>query len=106
MNIYDHCPSRFQISIYSLTNCISANWTYCRTCGWLCLVPLQQPMSTLEWGFFSIVHVNGLGLTLRVSVNPIMKCVSVKWCKLILCCVKQCKCKNNIYMVLHGSIKQ
>jgi hypothetical protein len=35
-----------------------------------------------------------------------MKCVSVKWCKLILCCVKQCKCKNNIYMVLHGSIKQ
>ncbi len=51
-----------------------------------------------------VVHVNGMGLTLHVSVNPIMKfiytsckCkyiifiyirVNVKPCKFILCCVK------------------
>ncbi len=36
-----------------------------------------------------------------------MKCVSVKPCKLILCCVKQCKCKPKyIYIILCGSIKK
>jgi hypothetical protein len=37
------------------------------------------------------------------------KCVniSVKLCKFILCCVKQCKGKNKfIYIVLHSLIKQ
>jgi hypothetical protein len=36
-----------------------------------------------------------------VSVN-----VNIKLCKFILCCVKQCKCKNKqIHMVLHDHIK-
>jgi len=37
------------------------------------------------------------------------KCVniSVNLSKFILCCVKQCKCKNKfIYIVLHSLIKQ
>jgi hypothetical protein len=42
----------------------------------------------------SVVCVNGLGLTLRVSVNSIMKFIYTP-CK--------CKCKNKyIYMILHG----
>jgi hypothetical protein len=47
-----------------------------------------------------VVLVNGLGLTLHVSV---------KLCKFILYCVKQCKytCKNKyIYTILHGYVKQ
>ncbi len=85
--------------------------------------------------FISVVCINGLRITLHVSVNPIMKfiytsckCiifiyihVNVKPCKLILCCVKQCKCKNKyiyvtlcgpisksiyIYMILHDYVKQ
>jgi hypothetical protein len=71
--------------------------------------------------FTGVVRVNGLGLTLPVSVNPIMKfiytsckCIifiyihiNVKSCKFILCRVKQCKCKNKyIYVALCGSISK
>jgi len=39
----------------------------------------------------SVVRVNGLGLTLHVSVSE-------KSCKFIFCFVKQCKCKNKIFI--------
>jgi hypothetical protein len=62
----------------------------------------------------SVVHVNGLALTLRVNVNPIMKFICTpckcknKYIYMILCDpIKKCKCKNiYIYMILHGYIKQ
>jgi hypothetical protein len=73
--------------------------------------------------FTSVVRVNGLRLTLPVSVNPIMKfihtsckCiifiyihVNVESCKFILCCVKQCKCKYKnkyIYVTLYDPISK
>jgi hypothetical protein len=48
----------------------------------------------------SVVLVNDLGLTLHVTV---------KLCKFILYCLKQCKnmCKNKYnYMILHGYVKK
>jgi hypothetical protein len=45
----------------------------------------------------NVVHVNGLGLTLHVSVNPIKKFIYTPC---------ECKCKNKYtYMVLHDHLK-
>jgi len=60
------------------------------------------------------VCVNGLGLTLHVNVNSIMKFICTpctcknNYISIILCDpIKKCKCKNiYIYMILHDFIKQ
>ncbi len=44
----------------------------------------------------SVVHVNGLGLTLRVSVNPIMKFIYTM-CK--------CKCIKFIYICVSVNVE-
>jgi hypothetical protein len=44
----------------------------------------------------SVVHVNGLGLTLCVNVNPIMKFIYIS-CK--------CKCIISIYIHIHVNVK-
>jgi hypothetical protein len=59
----------------------------------------QKPPTPVGAVQTSVVHVNGLGLTLHVSVN-------VKPRKFISCRVKQCKCKNKfIYIFLRSLIK-
>jgi hypothetical protein len=57
-----------------------------------------------------VVRVNGLGLTLRVNVNPIMKFICImckcrnKYIYIILCDPLK-KCKNiYIYMILHDYV--
>jgi hypothetical protein len=62
----------------------------------------------------SVVRVHGLGLTLCVTVNSILKfiytpckCKCIKFIYIILHDpIKQCKCKNiYIYIILHASVK-